>query len=65
MLSAAMTILFQLALASVAFAAPAMHIEGHGNATQYGTGGGIIGFIVLILDIIIIGKAQSMEREVG
>jgi len=30
-------------------------IEGHnhGNAWQYGAGGGVVGFIVLILDIIV------------
>lgn len=43
----------QLALASFATAAP-MSIES--NSWQYGTGGGVIGFIVFILDVIFIGK---------
>lgn len=45
--------ILQLALASLAMAAP-MSIES--NSWQYGTGGGVIGFIVFILDIIFIGK---------
>lgn len=48
-----LTILLQLALASFAWAAP-MTIES--NTWQYGTGGGIIGLIVFILDIIFIGE---------
>ncbi|CAI4214478.1 unnamed protein product [Parascedosporium putredinis] len=45
-------ILLQLLLASLAFAAP-IETADHGNAWQYGTGGGIIGLIVLILDVIV------------
>lgn len=47
--------LLQLAMASLAMAAP-MSIES--NSWQYGTGGGVIGFIVFILDIIFIGKCH-------
>lgn len=50
------TFLLQLCLAALAFAAPvAQEISANtiDNSWQYGTGGGIIGFIVLILDIIV------------
>lgn len=47
-----LNLILQLALASLAMAAP-MTIES--NSWQYGTGGGIIGFIVFILDVIFIG----------
>lgn len=50
------TFLLQLCLAALAFAAPvAQEISTStlDNSWQYGTGGGIIGFIVLILDIIV------------
>lgn len=59
----------QLAIAAVAMAAPTMHVE-KADAWQYGTGGGIVGFIVLILDIIVIGEFSSsrpppVTRSVG
>lgn len=47
------SVFLQMLLASVVMAAP-VHIES--NSWQYGTGGGIIGFIVFILDVIAIGK---------
>ena len=47
----------QLWMAFLAVAAPvaeqAVTAPHHGNAWQYGTGGGIIGLIVLVLDIIV------------
>ena len=48
--------LLQLCLAALAFAAPVaqeISTSSIDNTWQYGTGGGIIGFIVLILDIIV------------
>jgi hypothetical protein len=52
------SVIIQLCMAVLAFAAPiadeTLTATGHGNAWQYGTGGGILGFIVLILDIIVI-----------
>lgn len=51
-----LTILLQLCLVSLALAAPvAQEVTAttSGNSWQYGTGGGVIGFIVLILDIIV------------
>lgn len=52
--------LLQLAMASLAMAAP-MSIES--NSWQYGTGGGVIGFIVFILDIIFIGECSLSSCE--
>jgi hypothetical protein len=49
------TVLGQLLLATLAMAAPLSTAGHHDNAWQYGTGGGILGLIVLILDIIVIG----------
>ena len=51
-----LSVFLQMLLASLVMAAP-VHIES--NSWQYGTGGGIIGFIVFILDVIAIGKATS------
>lgn len=54
--------LLQLCLAALAFAAPvAQEISAStvNNSWQYGTGGGIIGFIVLILDIIVFRKSTQ------
>lgn len=48
-----LALLLQFALASLAFAAP---VTIQSNSWQYGTGGGIIGFIVFILDVIVISK---------
>lgn len=52
-------VLFQLSLLlSLAAAAP-LSVENHNNHWQtwhYGAGGGVIGFIVLILDIIVFSK---------
>lgn len=45
-----------LTLLPFAFAAP-IEAQGHGDAWKYGTGGGVIGFIVLILDIIVFRKS--------
>lgn len=56
-----LTLLLQLALSSVAFAAP---LTTQSNSWQYGTGGGILGFIVFILDVIVISKSGSLEMAV-
>ncbi len=52
----------QLCLAAVAFAAPLADHQiktlGMNPGQQYGTGGGIVGFIVLVLDIIIWSKSS-------
>ena len=55
--------LSQLLLAALALAAPmadeTVMATAGGNAWQYGTGGGILGLIVLILDIIVFGACTS------
>lgn len=59
------TFLLQLCLAALAFAAPvAQEISTStiDNSWQYGTGGGIIGFIVLILDIIVFSTSTQPKR---
>ncbi|KLU86322.1 hypothetical protein MAPG_05336 [Magnaporthiopsis poae ATCC 64411] len=67
MQSAIFTTLFaQLWLALLASAAPlaedVVTATGHGNAWQYGTGGGILGLIVLILDIIVLIEVFKSNR---
>lgn len=51
----------QLWLALLTHAAPiaeeTLTATGHGNAWQYGTGGGILGLIVLVLDVIAFSKS--------
>lgn len=61
------TFLLQLCLAALAFAAPvAQEISTStiDNSWQYGTGGGIIGFIVLILDIIVFSTSTPRDCSV-
>jgi hypothetical protein len=53
----ALALFLQLSLAAFALAAPVgQEISATSNTWQYGTGGGIIGFIVLILDILVFSK---------
>ena len=57
---------FQLWLASLVAAAPVAEgvvATGRDNAWEYGTSGGIIGLIVLILDIIAFGKSLIPNRR--
>jgi hypothetical protein len=58
MFSQALAVVLQFAFFSLAMAAP-METAQHGNTWQYGTGGGVIGFIVLILDILVISMSLS------
>ncbi|TLS28137.1 hypothetical protein PpBr36_01988 [Pyricularia pennisetigena] len=57
----------QLWLALLTHAAPiaeeTLTATGHGNAWQYGTGGGILGLIVLILDVIAFIEILGSNRE--
>lgn len=51
-----LALLLQLSLAALALAAPvAQEVSATtaGNSWQYGTGGGVLGFIVLVLDILV------------
>ena len=52
------SLFLQLCLAALCSAAPIADdfTTLNSNATQYGTGGGIIGFIVLVLDILVWSK---------
>ncbi|KAF6810436.1 hypothetical protein CPLU01_15309 [Colletotrichum plurivorum] len=63
------SLLFQLFFALLAAAAPVsdptLSATGHGNTWQYGTGGGIIGFVVLVLDIIVFIEVLKSDRSVG
>lgn len=54
--------LFFLSLASFAMAEETLAASGHGNALKYGSGGGIVGFIVLILDIIVFMEVLKSNR---
>lgn len=49
----------QLCLVTLAIAAPVadktLVTTDHGNAWQFGTGGGILGLVILILDVFVIG----------
>ncbi|KAI0128307.1 hypothetical protein BJ170DRAFT_682103 [Xylariales sp. AK1849] len=65
MLQRALSLFLQLCLATLAFAAPVANeitTAGHGDAWQYGTGGGILGFIVLILDILVFIEVLKSNR---
>lgn len=59
--------LAQLFLAALALAAPiadgSVSATAGGNAWQYGTGGGILGLIVLILDIIVFGSFVCLTLQ--
>ncbi|KAK6077431.1 hypothetical protein SCUP234_05969 [Seiridium cupressi] len=60
----ALSIFLQLCLATLAFAAPVADefSASSSNTWQYGTGGGIIGFVVLILDIIVFIEVLQSNR---
>lgn len=49
----ALGLLLQASILSVAAASGTVSATEHGNAWKFGTGGGVIGFIVLIMDIIV------------
>jgi len=61
MLQIALGLLFELLFCSLASATP-ITAEGHGNAWQYGAGGGVIGFIILVLDIIVFSMSTRMLK---
>ena len=56
------SLVLQLCLAALCSAAPIADdfTTLNSNATQYGTGGGIIGFIVLVLDILVWSKRPQI-----
>ena len=53
---AILSLFVQLCLVALTYAAPIMETTTVDNSITFGTGGGIIGFIVLILDIIVWSK---------
>jgi hypothetical protein len=61
MLQIALNVLLQLLLFTLAEASP-LKAESHGNALNFGIGGGILGFIVLILDIIVWSTYQAFQN---
>ncbi|KAF2264393.1 hypothetical protein CC78DRAFT_533256 [Lojkania enalia] len=60
MLQLFLSLLLQFVLAD---AAP-VSAQGHGNSWQYGAGGGVVGFVVLILDIIVFIEVLQSNRDV-
>ncbi|KAK4119417.1 hypothetical protein N657DRAFT_637344 [Parathielavia appendiculata] len=55
------TILLQLCLAPLGLAAP-VSTEALDNSWQYGTGGGLLGLVVLILDVIVFVEVLKSSR---
>jgi hypothetical protein len=55
-----LNILLHLCLAALCSAAPVSTMSS--NASQYGTGGGVVGFIVLVLDILVWSKSSKQLR---
>ena len=52
-------LLIQLALIGMVMADETLKTASHGNAWKYGSGGGLVGFIVLILDILVFSTSPS------
>ncbi|TKA30205.1 hypothetical protein B0A54_15399 [Friedmanniomyces endolithicus] len=66
MFSPALTILLNLCLAALTLAAPLANdkLTTMGNAEQMGAGGGVLGFAVLILDILV-WSTQTLPPSYG
>ncbi|KAF2276075.1 uncharacterized protein EI97DRAFT_501376 [Westerdykella ornata] len=62
LLQSFLALLLQLCLVSAAPAAP-VSAQGH-NTIGYGAGGGVVGFIVLVLDIIVFIEVLNSNRPV-
>jgi cobalamin synthase len=56
------SIILQLCLASLGLAAP-VSTEALDNSWQYGTGGGLLGLVVLILDVIVFVEVLKSSRS--
>ncbi|CAG8953665.1 hypothetical protein HYFRA_00006554 [Hymenoscyphus fraxineus] len=52
----------QFCLFAFAMAEEKVIAQGHGNSLAYGTSGGVIGFIILILDIIVFIEVLKSNR---
>jgi hypothetical protein len=59
-------IFLQLCLAALCYAAPIADetFSTMDSTTQYGAGGGIVGFIVLVLDILVWSKSPSYSPTI-
>ncbi|KAG9231121.1 hypothetical protein BJ875DRAFT_470394 [Amylocarpus encephaloides] len=55
--------ILQLCLFSFAMGEETLVEQGHGNSWAYGTSGGVIGFIILILDIIVFIEVLKSNRS--
>jgi hypothetical protein len=55
------SILLQLGLATLGLAAP-VSTKSLDNSWQYGTGGGLLGLVILVLDIIVFGMSSSIAH---
>ncbi|RMZ06440.1 hypothetical protein D0860_05557 [Hortaea werneckii] len=63
-----LTLFLLLTLAMLTFAAPVANdptFSAQSDAWQYGTGGGIVGFIVLVLDVIVWMEVLQSNRPVS
>ncbi|KAI2642104.1 hypothetical protein GGS21DRAFT_501168 [Xylaria nigripes] len=67
MFSHVMCIFLQLCVATLALAAPLVEesFTTTSNSWQYGAGGGIVGFIVLVLDLIVFVEVVKSNRPTG
>lgn len=57
------SLLINLLLVSFALAEETVAATQHGNAWKYGTGGGVVGFIILILDIMVFSKFSTYSAK--
>lgn len=57
-----LTLHLLLSMLALVAAAP-IEAQGHQNPWQYGVGGGVVGFIVLILDIIVFSLSPALFPE--
>ncbi|TVY29838.1 hypothetical protein LHYA1_G001803 [Lachnellula hyalina] len=51
-----------LSLTAAAAASDTLTAAGHGNSWKFGTGGGVLGFVVLILDILVWMEVLKSNR---
>jgi hypothetical protein len=56
-------LLLNLLLVSFAMAEETVSASNHGNLWAYGTSGGVLGFIVLILDIMVFSKLSHFSAR--
>ncbi|EPQ62838.1 BgtASP-20958 [Blumeria graminis f. sp. tritici] len=57
--------LFQLFAYALASSVDEVSATGHGNAFKYGTGGGAVGFVILVLDIIVFMEVLKSSRPLS